>query len=275
MVADETTEETRGRAYGYRKMMDQLGAVLGPLTVFFMLPYLTVKTSPEEAYRTIFWISFLPAILAVLVLYFVKEKAAKITADKKISISIALGPEFKKFVLVTLVFAFGMFSYSFMILKAQEVGVDVNLIPLLYLSYNVSYMLFAMPFGKRSDRVGRKNVLALGYVLFGLMCVGLVYSRTTLHVWSMFLLYGVFMAIMETVQRAFISDIVSSEVRGTAMGLHQGAVGFAALPANLIVGLLWSRYGSAAAFAYSIVVSLVAVVLLAFLVNEKKREEDS
>lgn len=271
MVADETTEETRGRAYGYRKMMDQFGAVLGPLAVFLMLPYLTAKTNSLEAYRTIFWISFIPAILAVLTLYFVKEKAAKTAKEKKVPISTALGPEFKRFLIVTMVFALGTFSYSFMILKAQEVGVDVGIIPLLYLSYNVSYMFFAMPFGSRSDRVGRKKILGLGYAFFGLTCVGLIYSKTTLQVWFVFLLYGVFMAIMETVQRAFISDIVDSEVRGTAMGLHQGAVGFAALPANVVAGLLWSHYGSAATFKYSLAVSIASIILLAFLVKEKKR----
>lgn len=270
MVADETTIETRGRAYGYRKMMDQLGAVLGPLAAFLLLPYLTAKTSPSEAYRTIFWISFIPGILSVIILYFVKEKAGRIIKEKNISISTALGPQFKKFLTVTLVFALGMFSYSFMILRAQEVGVDINTIPLLYLSFNLSYMLFAMPFGSRSDKIGRKKVLAMGYITFGLMCVGLIYSKTTLHVWAVFILYGIFMAIMETVQRAYISDVVSPEVRGTALGLHQGAVGFAALPANVVVGLLWSRYNSTAAFAYSIAVTAAAVVLLTILVEEKR-----
>jgi len=245
--------------------------VLGPLAAFLLMPYLTTATgSTEGAYRTIFWLSFIPGLLSVAMLYLIKEKAAKMQREKKTSFSKALGPQFKRFLIVTVVFGLGMFSYSFMILRAQEVGVNVNLIPLLYLSFNVSYMFFAMPFGTHSDKIGRKRVLAMGYISFALLSAGLIYSKTTFHVWTMFMLYGLFMAIMETVQRAYISDVVKAEVRGTAFGLHQGATGFAALPANLIAGTLWSMYGSAAAFTYSITVTAAALVLLAATVEEKR-----
>jgi len=271
MVAEETTHENRGKAFGYRKMMDQFGAVLGPLAAFLLMPYLTNHMEPSDAYRTLFWISFIPAILAVIILYFVKEKAQAMVMEKKTTLSVALGPRFKKFLAITLVFAFGMFTYSFLILKAQEVGVEVGVIPLLYLCYNLSFLFFAMPVGTSADKIGRKKTLAIGYLIFALTCIGLIKATTAFHVWLTFILYGVFMAIMETVQRAYISDIVSPEVRGTALGLHQGAAGFAALPANVIVGFLWSRYNSTVAFTYSLAVSLVAVVLLASLIREKKK----
>jgi MFS family permease len=271
MIADETSIESRGRAFGYRKMMDQLGAVLGPLAAYLLLPYFTARMPEADAYRTIFWLSFIPAILAVIVLLFVREKVVRIAEKKKMSISAALGPDFKKFLLVTLVFALGTFSYSFLILKAQEAGVSVNNIPLLYLSFNVSYMVFAMPIGTSSDKIGRKKILACGYLTFGLMCVGLIYAKTAFSMWLLFIVYGVFMAVMETVQRAYISDIISHDIRGTALGLHQGASGFAALPANLMVGILWSTYGSQAAFAYAIAVTAISLVLLALLVKESRK----
>lgn len=273
MVANETTKESRGKAFGYRKMMDQAGAVLGPLAAYFLLPYFTVSVGEEQAYRTIFWISFLPALLAVVVLFFVREKAiaTAAVAGKKPALSAALDADYKRFLSVTLVFAFGMFSYSFLILRAQEVGVTVTMIPLLYLCFNVSYLVFAMPFGKSSDKIGRIRILAFGYLCFIVMCAGLMKATTTFHIWLLFMLYGVFMAIMETVQRAYITDVVKPEVRGTALGLHQGASGIAALPANLMAGVLWSAYGSAAAFTYGILVSTVAIVLLLVLVRERKR----
>ncbi|MBM3309385.1 MAG: MFS transporter [Candidatus Altiarchaeales archaeon] len=271
MVADETTHENRGKAFGYRKMMDQLGAVLGPLVVFLLMPYLTAHMNPSDAYRAIFWIAFIPAILAVITVYFVKEKVQAIVVEKKTTLSMALGPRFKKFLGITLVFAFGMFTYSFLILRAQEIGVDINIIPLLYLCYNLSFLLFAMPVGMSADKIGRKKTLAIGYLIFAFICFGLMKSETTTQMWLMFILYGAFMAIIETVQRAYISDIVNPEVRGTALGLHQGAAGFAALPANLIVGFLWSKYNSATAFTYSILVSLIAVILLAGMIRERKK----
>jgi MFS family permease len=235
------------------------------------MPYLTAHMNPSDAYRAIFWIAFLPAILAVITVYFVREKAQAIVVEKKTTLSIALGPRFKKFLGITLVFAFGMFTYSFLILRAQEIGVDVNMIPFLYFCYNLSFLLFAMPVGMSADKIGRKKTLAIGYLIFAFMCFGLMKSETTTQMLLMFILYGVFMAIIETVQRAYISDIVNPEVRGTALGLHQGAAGFAALPANLIVGFLWSRYSSATAFTYSLAVSLVALILLASLIREKRK----
>ncbi|MDD5111349.1 MAG: MFS transporter, partial [Candidatus Altiarchaeota archaeon] len=252
---------------------DQLGAVLGPLAAYLLLPYFTASMGEEQAYRTVFWISFLPAILAVIVLFFVREKALATAAasGKKQALTAALGGDYKRFLMVTLVFAFGVFSYSFLILRAQEVGVAVTMIPLLYLCFNVSYMAFAMPFGRSSDKFGRMRILAVGYLLFIIMCAGLIKATTAFHIWLLFMLYGVFMAIMETVQRAYITDVVSPEVRGTALGLHQGASGIAALPANLIAGLLWSVYGSAAAFTYAILVSTVAIILLFALVREKRK----
>lgn len=272
MVADETTKETRGKAFGYRKMMDQIGAVLGPLAAYLLLPYFTASVGEEGAYRTLFWISFLPALLAVIVLYFVREKAAaSIPAGKKLALSAALGSDFKRFLTVTLVFALGMFSYSFLILRAQEAGVPVTTIPLLYLCFNISYLVFAMPFGRSSDALGRLKILAFGYLCFIILCAGLIKANTAFQIWMLFMLYGVFMAIMETVQRAYITDVVKPEVRGTALGLHQGASGIAALPANLLAGLLWSTYGSAAAFTYAILVSTIAIILLFAIVREKKK----
>ena len=273
MIADETTGKTRGRAFGYRKMMDQLGAVLGPLAAYFLLPYFTARMPEADAYRTIFWLSFIPAILAMPVLLLVREKAAKIAETRKVPISAALGPDFKKFLMVTLVFALGMFSYSFMILRAQEAGVKVENIPLMYLSFNVSYMVFAMPVGGSSDKIGRRNMLAIGNLVFGVLCIGLMNAQTALAMWTLFIVYGIFMAIMETVQRAYISDIVGQDIRGTALGLHQGASGFAALPANLAIGLLWSTYGSKAAFTYALAMTALAFVLLILLVKERGKQE--
>jgi len=268
IVADYTDEKTRGKAFGYRKMMDQLGAVGGPLIAFLLMPVLLSRFEVGMAYRIIFALSVIPAALAVFMLFFVKEKedAIRNLRGWKFDFSV-LNRQYKINLFITLLFSLGVFNYAFLVLRAQDVGIAIAIIPLVYMFYNLIYGLFAVPAGMLSDKIGRRALITVGYITFGVTSIGLGVSSSLFGIWFFFGLYGIFMAIMESVQRAYIADLVVKEYRGTAMGLYQGAMGFSALPASVIAGLLWDATfnGVRATFIFSSGVAVVAVVLFIFL----------
>ncbi len=136
------------------------------------------------------------------------------------------------------------------------------LIPLAYLTYNLFYAIAAIPFGSWSDKIGRKKVLGVGYGAFALTCIGFVFVSQLWAVWVLFALYGVFKAAVETVQRAYASEMVQENVRGTALGAYNAIVGLALLPASVLAGILWSLYGSSATFAFGASTGIAAVLLL-------------
>jgi len=268
MVADYTDEKTRGKAFGYRKMMDQAGAFLGPLLAFLLLPALLARYPLGDAYRIIFALSIVPAALAVAVLFFVREKEDAVRnlrgwkPDYK-----ALNTAYKVNLLVAFFFSVGAFNYAFFILRASDLAMPVAMIPLVYMFYNLVYGVFAIPVGMLSDRIGRSRVIAAGYLIFGATMLGMGFARDYRFLWVFFATYGVYMAIVESVQRAYITDLAPKGMRGTALGLYQGAIGFAALPAGLIAGVLWdvTAYGMRATFAFSAATSVAAAVLFSIM----------
>ncbi|MFH1056127.1 MAG: MFS transporter [Candidatus Altiarchaeota archaeon] len=268
MVADYTDDKSRGSAYGYRKMMDQIGAFIGPLVVFLLMPLLLLKYGTAGAYRAVFVLSIIPAALAVFVLFFIKEKENPIRVQRGWRPDFkSLGGAYKVNLLVAILFSVGAFNYAFFILRAQDLLMPLAMVPLAYMLYNLVYGAFAIPVGRLSDRIGRRTMICAGYLVFGLTAlgVGIVHDYWSLLIF--FCTYGIFMAITETVQRAYIADLAKPDMRGTALGVYQGALGFAALPAGVIAGLLWdvTFMGMRATFIFSAVTSVVAVVLFAGL----------
>jgi len=274
-VVESTDEHVRGKAFGFRKMMDSLGAVIGPLLAFALLPLFASPADPPAAYRGVFWVSVIPALLAVLlIVFFVKEPEPRSKHHNHYSFRgslIRLGPNFNRLLLVSVLLALSNFSVAFMVLRAHEVGYGLETVPLIYVAFNITYSAFAIPAGSVSDRVGRKPVLAAGHALFALVSLGFALSGDGLAIWALFALYGIFLAIRETLQRAFIADIVEEKLLGTAFGSFQGAVGLAALPASVIAGVLWQAFGSQVAFLFGAAVALLSAVLLVLLVEERRR----
>jgi len=273
MVADYTDDKMRGQAFGYRKMMDQVGAFIGPLMAFLLMPYLLSRFEVAESYRIIFALSIIPAALAVALMFFVKEKEDAVRNIKGWRLDLSsLNRAYKVNLLVAMFFSFGAFNYAFFILRAQDLAMPLAMIPLVYMLYNLVYGLFAIPAGILSDRIGRRALIIAGYILFGLTALG---SGLVRDYWSLiifFATYGLYMAIVESVQRAFISDLSDPSMRGTALGLYQGAIGFAALPAGVIAGLLWdvTVYGMRGTFLFSAIVSVLSAILFTGMCSGKK-----
>jgi MFS family permease len=272
LIADSVEPHERGRAFGLQRGMDTAGAVIGTLLASFLIFLFTRYTdmSVLTQYRTIFWLSIIPGVLAVLTLWiFVRDVAAK-KAEVGAAVSwSSIDSGFRAFLLAAVVFEFSNFSYAIFILRAANLGVIVALIPIIYLAYNIIYSLLAQPFGVLADRFGKKPVLAFGYALSALMCLGFALAIQPAHAWFLFLMYGVAMAITQTTPRALLADIVPQQRLATAYGVYYMLIGLVALPASAIAGLLWDRFSPLVAFSYGAAAASAAAVLLLLLVPNR------
>ena len=265
IIADTVDKRYRGKVFGLERSMDRMGAVLGPIFALLLFA--------EWSYRGIFWISVIPAALAVLLLIFfvkVKEKAEEksFKKEKQILSFKGLSTNLKLFYLISAIFAMGNFSYAFLLLRAQNIGLTITNTILLYLIFNITFTLIAFPSGILSDKIGRRNTIFMGFLLFFLLCLGLAMfaSPAILVVW--FIIYGISMAILDGNQRAFVADLVPSEKRGTALGLFNAIVGIAVLPASIIAGFLWQFVNPQAPFLVAAVISLIASAGLIIFVRK-------
>ncbi|HUP28353.1 MAG TPA: MFS transporter [Chloroflexia bacterium] len=273
MMADSTPKEYMGKAFGFHRSMDTLGAATGPLFTYLIL----MLTSNDL--RAVFAWTALPGILSVLViLLFLRERkprTEKEAADavesraaeaKKESQKVripasALGTRFWMFTAISTVFALGNSSDAFIFLRTADLEQSLLLVPLLYFGYNLIYAALATPLGVLSDRWGRLPVLISGYTAFALVYAGWAMATQAWNAWALFLVYGIYAAATEGVAKAFVTDMVPKSARGSAMGWFNGLTGVAALPANLIGGWLWSVAGAGATFTFGAWAAVVAVAL--------------
>lgn len=262
LIADATEPKFYGKSFGFHKAMDTAGAVTGVAIAFVLVSYFT--------YRQIFLVAVAPAILSVfLIIFFIKEARKKSSSTSFKLTFMAMDRNFKVFLLIATVFALANFSYVFLMWKATAVVPSDKSVILLYLLFNVFYAVSAMPAGMLSDRISKRHVIAFGYSLFGLTCVGFLLANTAIYLAFLFALYGIYYAFMEGVQKAYVAELVSSEARGTAFGIFNTVIGLAAIPASFIAGVLWQYVSSAATFIYGFGMSSLAVLLFLILMREK------
>jgi len=256
IVADISTRENRGRNFGLLRAMDNLGAVCGIIVCILLFNYL--------GYRNLFLLASIPSLIGVvLVLAFIKDRKTE-RIYKGISLK-DITPNLKVFLLLSAIFALGSFSYSFLLVSAKEIGFQTAFIPILYLMFTAIASLMALPFGKLADMVGRKYVLILSYLFWGLLCLGFIYIKSYTGVLLLFGLYGLHKGAIEPVQRTFVSELSPTEYRASMLGAFQMIVGLCALPASVVAGLLWVNFGMAAPFYFSLGLTSLTVALMLFV----------
>lgn len=284
LIADTTSEEERGRAFGFHRAMDTAGAMLGPLVIVLLIAMLygsefLVAPGKEHRsiYHTIFIAATIPALLGWLVLvFFVKEKRREEGAARRPEIRLsALDKRFRMFLAVVTLFSIGNSSDAFLVLKATSPasggGAGMGLIEFLwvYAAFNGLSALVAMRSGIVSDRIGRKPIIVLGWVIFAVVYFAMARVSTSTGVWVWFVVYGLYYGLADSALRAYAVDLAPPHLRGTALGAYFTFTGVALLPASVIAGLLWSRFGSGAPFYYGAATALASAVLMAILVKHK------
>jgi MFS family permease len=271
LIAESCEEARLGRSFGFHRGMDTLGAVVGPATAFGLLAYF------NSQYRLVFWLSMIPGALAVLtILFFIRETRAcppKEAQKPKLSWS-SFNRSYKYFIVLVTLFSLGNSSDVFLILRAQDEGIPLALIPLVYLTFNLIYGLSALPAGILSDRIGPKPIIFLSFILFGFIYLGFAQAGRPVHIWLLFMAYGLFMAMTEGVQKAFLAMLIPTEFKATGFGFYNTMVGLAVLPASLIAGFLWDRFGPQATFLYGAATAWLAALLFIFLLLSQKEPKN-
>ncbi|OUL35777.1 MFS transporter [Nostoc sp. T09] len=262
LVADSTNAEVRGAAYGLRQSLDTIGAFLGPLAAFLLM------AAFNSNFRLVFWLALIPGFLAVALLIVgvreVKTNQTQVSRSNPIQWQAlrSLGQGYWILVAVALLFNLGNSSDAFLLLRAEQIGISAPLIPLTLVVMNIAYSLSAYPLGILCDRLGRFGLLVSGFLLYALVYLGFAFVRSPWQVWGLFALYGLHMGMTQGVLLALVADKVPTNLRGSAFGFLNFAVGIALLPASLLAGELWQVAGSSTTFIAGSCLAIVAVLLL-------------
>jgi MFS family permease len=208
-------------------------------------------------------------LLGILFLFLVKEKKSQIQGSVvKIKFKWhSLDRRLKLFFIFTFIFALGNSSNQFLLLRAKSLGSPLPEVILFYLVYNIIYGLFAYPASHLSDRIGRKKLLVLGYLFYGLVYLGFAVNNSINNFWFLFGVYGLYIGFTEGVEKALVADIAPQELRATAIGLHATLVGIGLLPASLLAGMLWKFLGPAWAFCFGSFMGILASAGLWFILK--------
>lgn len=251
LLSESISAKDLGKAFGLHRSLDQVGAVVGPGLAILLLPLVGM--------RGIFWLSFLPAGVALLVLLlFVRESRVEPRRTSVFeNVRGVVQGRFLLLLLILAIFSLGVYNFSFVLVKAFDLGVSTLL---AYMVINISHTLVGFPSGFLADKIGKERTLTLSFGVFAFTSfLGFYLTGNPLYAYVIALVYGTYMGIAETVQRAVIPKYAPEALRGTAYGVYNLVIGFAFLFANVIFGLLSEYIGPATAFQYSLTMAIVAL----------------
>lgn len=268
LVAEVTPASERGRAYGFHRAMDHAGALLGPLVAAALL-------WAGLELRTVFALAAVPALLSLAFLVTGVRESARPAAVAELESGaasrVALPPAFRRYLGVLAVFTLGNSSDAFLILRAQEAGVGLAAIPLLWAFHHLVKSAASTWGGSLSDRAGRRSAILLGWAVYALAYAGFGLASRPFEVWGLFGMYGLYHALSEGAERALVADLAGTAARGRAFGLYHAVTGAMLLPASLLTGMLWQRFGAGTALLVGAGLAALAGAALLLLVREPAR----
>ena len=287
LISFSAEKKDVGRAFGFHRGADTLGAALGPLLAFVILPVI------NNDLRTLFLLSFVASLIAVVILWASVKEVYPVRSQSRRDVGAAdaaqphrtsngvknheddvvlpkfefrnLGLPFIIFLIAATIFSLGRASEAFLLLRAQNVGVILALLPIIYFVYNITFAVLATPAGILSDRIGHRNTFMLGMLIFSGTYFLFSQVSSLWGIWVLFAVYGFYSALTEGVGKAIVADLIEPHLRATAYGMYNAFTGFALLPASLVFGILWDRFGPAASFRYGAFLGIIAFVVFAFL----------
>jgi len=258
LISESVPEAKAGRAFGIHRSLDQAGAIIGPLIAFAIFPLV--------GFAGVFYLSLMPGTIAVIILiFFVKEKFASSAVKRSVASNIRDVLKEKRFVVLLAImgmFSVGAFNFAFVLVRAADLGVADSMVLLVYAVVNGAHTLIGYPAGMLADRIGRENVLTISYGVFLASTALMLLSTSFAHAYVLAAVYGAYIGIAETVQRAILPKYISANLRGTGYGVYNMVIGFSFLTANLVFGFLLDSSGIGTAATYSIATSAIAIAAM-------------
>jgi MFS family permease len=277
MLATWTTPANRGQVYGFHRAMDHLGAVIGPtLASGFLFFY-------PEHYRTLFALTAIPGAIAVALIFFVPERSIDVPVRSSIDCEPRRGSrdehasegelprDFTAFMLVLALFTLGNSTDAFLLLKLTDVAGTVKWIPLMWAALHVVKAGVSVAGGSWSDRIGRRAVIGIGWIVYAAVYAGFATSASLPALLAWFLVYGLYFGFAEGTEKALVADLAPAERRGFAFGIYNAVQGLGALAASVVFGVIWKMYGAPAAFGVGSALALAATALLFVCVQPYNR----
>jgi MFS family permease len=266
MLASAAGRESRGLAFGFHRAMDHAGAVLGPLVALGLLSLAGMQV------RTVFLLAAVPGALVLVALVVALasrsgREAEAVAVARKPSLA-GLGRPMRVYLLAMLLFTLGNSSDVFLLLRAADAGVELMHLPALWVVLHLAKIALSVAAGGLSDRIGRRRVILAGWLVYAVVYVLFGLASETWHIWALFAVYGVHHGLTEGAERALVADLVQEDRRGTAYGTFHFTVAVGALPASVVMGLLYQSAGPLVAFATGAVLACAASVVL-LLVKSK------
>jgi MFS family permease len=267
MLAVWTTPETRGKVYGFHRSMDHIGAVVGPaLASVFLWFY-------PDHYRTLFALTIIPGAIAVALIFLVPEQEVRPKPDatypsadgralKSDMARTPLSREFTAFMLVLTLFTLGNSTDAFLLLRLTDVAGTARFVPLMWAALHVVKAVVSLAGGSWSDRIGRRAVIVIGWLVYAVVYAGFAISGSLTELVAWFLLYGFYFGFAEGTEKALVADLAPPDRRGFAFGVYNAVQGLGSLAASVVFGLVWKWYGAAAAFSLGSALALTASALL-------------
>ena len=269
ILSDEATPQTKGKVFGFHRSMDTLGAVIGPISALVYLFY-----NPDD-YKTLFFIAFLPGVLAVVASFYLKDKPQpQPQSPSKPSFFSFLNywktsPQiYRKVVIGLLVFTLFNSSDIFLLLNLKQSGLTDSYVIGAYIFYNLVYAAFAFPLGILADRIGLKTIFIAGLVLFSGVYAGMAFANNIIIYLILFFGYGLYASATEGISKAWITNITDKKDTATAIGTFSGFQSICTMLASSLAGLIWYNYGSAVTFITTSIAALLVAVYFMFLVKK-------
>ena len=282
LVADSTSKEQRGIAFGFHRAADTAGAVIG--LILALLIILATQASgvriEQNTFRIIVLLSLPPAFMAVLSLI-LGSKDVPVTSVRqapKFALK-SLGRPFIIFLVIVGIFTLGNSSDAFLVLRAQNVGLSLTGILVMLIIFNLIYTLISTPAGSLSDKIGRKRLIIGGWLVYAIIYLGFGLAQVQWHIYVLYGIYGLYYGMAYGTANAYVADLVPAELRGTAYGTYNAVIGLLAFPASLIAGILWQGVGTwqglgaPAPFIFGAVLALAASLLMIFWMPREKALE--
>lgn len=259
LLGSYTDKNTTGAIFGFHRALDSVGAAVGPLLAIGLLYYF------NNNYKLIFLIAFVPSLIAVSLTLFVKDNFINTTvkSDKRYSVFWkTASSKYKMLLLIVTLFSLVNSSDVFLILKTKVISDSATMAILGYVFYNIVYAGLSYPLGKLSDKYGKKKIYSGGLLIFSLVYLGFATLENVYIIWALFALYGIYAAATEGVVKAWVTDLIPDEFRGSAIGLLTMCSSLAIMLGSFLAGVLWDQFGAEVPFLISSVVSFVIVIFM-------------